>query len=260
MKNVEALKRDKRYSGSSRNSVDHPRMKAFGRARHSVRAVFVTRTRGGQRTARPTILAPGESRQLLDCAGAPALWNLSVIRAIDTWLTPDFPASGRNRRSTTALQNDKRPFARRAALTLQPFNGSTLLTGFTLIELLVVIAIIAILAAILLPTLARAKSTAQRTACNSNLKQLQAGWFMYVHDHNGSLPPNRAGLQQFDTVSLGGSWVLGNAQLDTTTSNIEAGVIFDYINATKVYRCPADHSTVTGNPTLRRFRSYSMNM
>jgi len=61
--------------------------------------------------------------------------------------------------------------------------------GFTLIELLVVIAIIAILAAMLLPALSRAKETGRRISCTNNLKQLATAAMMYADDSRGAFPP-----------------------------------------------------------------------
>src|SRR6266705_2470976 len=65
--------------------------------------------------------------------------------------------------------------------------------GFTLIELLVVIAIIAILAAMLLPALAKAKCSAHRTACMNQLKQLGLSVRMYADDFGGNYPPRVTG-------------------------------------------------------------------
>ena len=129
--------------------------------------------------------------------------------------------------------------------------------AFTLIELLVVIAIIAILAAMLLPSLSKAKSAAQSVKCLSNLKQIQLAWLIYPDDYNDKLAPNksedRGGVQQ----NVAGSWVLGNAQRDTTTTNVENGVLFRYTGSAGIYVCPSDRSTVAGNSSLRRTRSYS---
>jgi prepilin-type N-terminal cleavage/methylation domain-containing protein len=138
--------------------------------------------------------------------------------------------------------------------------SSFLNAAFTLIELLVVIAIVAILAAMLLPALAKAKSRGQSISCTCNLRQLQYAWLMYVHDNNEVMPPNiNRNLSTPNPQALPGSWVVGNAQLDVTTSNVQSGVLFKYLGSVGVFHCPSDKSTVTGHPELLRTRSYSLN-
>jgi len=127
--------------------------------------------------------------------------------------------------------------------------------SFTLIELLVVIAIIAILTSLLLPSLTRAKASAQSAACQSNLKQLMLGWTLYAADNEDRL----AGSISVDYVNQRGSWVLGNTRQDRTISNITLGAIFRYTPGVGVYHCPADRSTVDNDKGLLRPRSYTEN-
>jgi len=138
--------------------------------------------------------------------------------------------------------------------------------GFTLIELLIVIAIIAILAALLLPALAKTKEEGRRINCMSNLKQLQLCWEMYADDYSGVLCPNDwiatvgPGSVYGDMTKI--SWCEGDARTDTNTTNIQAGLLFPYNTQTAIYHCPSDMSTIqdaNGNPLSQpRTRSYNM--
>jgi prepilin-type N-terminal cleavage/methylation domain-containing protein/prepilin-type processing-associated H-X9-DG protein len=145
------------------------------------------------------------------------------------------------------------------AVIVQPY-GARGPRAFTLVECVVVISIIALLAALLLPALAKSKVTAQSAVCRNNLKQLQFAWLSYAHEHDEALPPNISRRVEFDQVNVAGSWALGNALVDTNADNLRDGVLYHYTRAASLYHCPADRSTVRERPDLVRTRSYSMSL
>jgi prepilin-type N-terminal cleavage/methylation domain-containing protein len=143
--------------------------------------------------------------------------------------------------------------------------------AFTLIELLIVVAIIAILASMLLPSLGRAKRTAEKAVCINNLKQIQLAYSLYPADYDGRLVINGMGELLPPPENLG-NWVMGlmghrdtsdAANRQSTNTTYLAGhrdaLFTPYIRTPRSYKCPSDHSTVTiQRRKFDRVRSYSM--
>jgi type II secretory pathway pseudopilin PulG len=141
-----------------------------------------------------------------------------------------------------------------------------------LIELLVVIAIIAILAALLLPALSRAKDASARTQCLNNVRLLQITWELYAADNRDLIVPPRGDgnewfyhpeVRYWPLSNIG--WVTSEMDFDPKNwHNYDTTFLVDqrfalfapYLRNPSIYRCPKDPTTVSGVP---RIRSYSVN-
>jgi prepilin-type N-terminal cleavage/methylation domain-containing protein len=167
----------------------------------------------------------------------------------------------------------------------KPARNTIRRSAFTLVELLVVIAIIAILAAMLIPVLAKAKLRAQAINCVSDMKQLQTGAILYGNDNNDSLPANVTLRTGGDTSCspVGPNWVDGqlasplNAGIGQSPTGCETNAFFlgvygeqgfgvrllgsigPYAKAAGVYHCPADNYIKLTTYHMVRVRSCSAN-
>jgi prepilin-type N-terminal cleavage/methylation domain-containing protein len=116
--------------------------------------------------------------------------------------------------------------------------------GFTLVELLVVIAIIALLMAILMPALNRARELGRRAVCLGNLKQLALAWVMFADENDGDLVDGRAGrvVSGIVTAWVGDVPAAGTPSGTNTRAQIariKDGTLWEFLKNPKVYRCPA---------------------
>ena len=149
------------------------------------------------------------------------------------------------------------------------------LVGFTLVELLVVVAIIAILAALLLPTLGKARQKAEGIQCLNNHRQLTLAWEVYTHDNSDNFLASSASVMLDSNGSIvpgTATWMDGDLDFDPgnrsnwdVQKDIQRSPLWPYFGkSVALLKCPADRSTVTpldgpyAGRQVPRVRSMSM--
>ncbi|MCK5128174.1 MAG: type II secretion system protein [candidate division Zixibacteria bacterium] len=150
--------------------------------------------------------------------------------------------------------------------------------AFTLIELLVVISIIAMLLAILMPSLSAVKKKATSAVCLANLRQMSTAWYLYAGDNDGRVVGGSTTRNSpYDEWSPGVpaySWVLfplndsgspvneRNSDVEQKINGIKAGLLYTYLENPKVYHCPGDKryqtAPVKGGSGKGGYRTYSI--